>query len=231
MKRLLPRKDVLVGQTGGVDGALALISFDGNAPTSVSPPLGSGAFKDLVPCSLGQTITTILLFDFDGDGRTDVAQLDATAQQVIIARAAIAPLSDRYGHSCPGTMGLPHIGPDLAPGANPSLPREGMVYTLELTNALPGGTALLLVGTPDSVTVFDPGTSSTCDLNLAPEISIFLTLPVGFASSDPAAINLPILIPIGLQGLELGFCWIFSDPMGAFAGFAATEGLRVRVGP
>ena len=229
MGKLIPRQDVLVASTEGTSGGQLFMAFDGQDPTTADAPLGSGAFAELHTCSLGLMSDAVFLVDMNGDNLQDVVMLSIAEGTLRVATATLQPLVDIYGGACAGTLGYPiiQLGNPSVPQYN--VPVTGAIIQVKLFNALPGANAALLVGGTDSIVVTDPATMDSCELNLLAPISILVQLPVGVTGGDPASLTIPILVPPGIEGVEFSFQWVFPDPVGAFSGWAASPGMRLRV--
>ncbi len=121
-----------------------------------------------------------------------------------------------YGLGKAGTGGVPQLrGAPL-----PRIPTYG--YTLSLTQALPYGNAFLLLGLAKAAAPFDGATIL---------VQADGAIPLTTSASGGFALPAPIPEDHALHGVSVYFqTWIANDPLAAGAGWAASNGLQVRIG-
>ncbi len=190
------------------------LSLDGGQsfPTTIAtglPPNGSFAWTTPSLSSSRARVRAVAR-DADGHQGSD----DSDADFVLDGPGALAGLAP-YGAGKAGTLGVPQLDAS-------GLPVLGVPLALELSDALPGGTAGFLFGVAPAAIPFDGATILVSSLGV-------LNLPI----SPGGGASLPLTVPAstGLAGLSLYWqVWIPGDAAAAGMGWAASQGLETVLG-
>lgn len=198
----------------GVTTVDLLLSTDGGASFGATIATGlvpNGSFAWTTP-NVSNSRVRVRAVAHDADGRLGADESDADfAIQGPGPLAALVP----YGAGKAGSLGVPQLGAS-------NLPVLGLPISIQLTDALPGGTAGFVFGVAPAAIPFDGATILVSSLGV-------LNLPI----SPAGAVSLPLNVPAstGLAGLSFYWqVWIPGDPGAAGMGWAASNGLQTKLG-
>ena len=172
--------------------------------------LGHGNFTSGGSYAIGGAPRAVVVGDFNGDGKQDLASADygSSSVTILLNQGAGVPGWTHIGLGKLGGAGVPLLaGTGTLTAASPG--------ALDLTSAKPSAPATLILGLTPLNAPFKGGT-------LVPNPSLL----IGLTTSPGGAVHLPFVFPAGIpSGTALYFQFWVSDPA-ATVSLAASNGLK-----
>ena len=217
-ERLLPNSVHQIAWISDDDQAVAtvdlLLSLDGGQSYPVTlasqlPPIGTH------PWTVPDVCTGMLRLKVVARDAQNQTGSDASDGNFAIAGTGCRAANVPYGLGKAGTLGVPAL-------SAPTLPKIPSLWQLDLANAMPNAPAFTLFGLALAALPFDGGTLL---------VQYAGHIPVTTSATGSHQLSLPIPDDVALFGVSLYWqTWIPNDPLASGAGWAASQGLQMRLG-